>query len=95
MLKDLRNKPLVPWRIMAFRLIEAMNLWKTSTGKLKGNSKEAAGLLADQVIKSCLNTLESRGVEAQPDYRSLVTWKDGHKPKSTQVLAEDESTTVK
>jgi len=94
-LKDTRNKPLVPWSIMAFKLTEAMNLWMERTAKLKLPGAPAVANLVNLVTQKCLSKLEKDGVSAVPDNRPLGSWKNEHKPKSAQVLAEDESTTVK
>jgi hypothetical protein len=96
-LKDTRNKALVPWQIMGSKLSEAMNLWKerTALNKYKLAGAPVAANLVDLAIQKCLSKLEKEGVSAVPDNRWLKTWKDEHKPKSAQVLAEDESTTVK
>ncbi len=95
LLKDQRNKPLVPWSIMAARLTEAMNLWKDRSAQLKiAGAPAVAGLFNLATLKT-LSKLEKDGVSAVPDNRQLITWKNDHKPKSMQVIAEDESTTVK
>jgi hypothetical protein len=95
--KDPRNKPLVPWSIDAFRIGEAMNLWNERIGNpdRKNPGGPAVASLVGLATQKTLSKLEKDGVSAVPDNRQLNSWKNDHKPKSLQVLAEDESTTVK
>ena len=93
--KDARNKPLVPWKITAMRLIEAMKAWKTNTEKMPpGRSPISVSQLADQAIPSCFSRLEADGVTAQPDNRPFDNWRRDRKPKSNVLIQEEEPTVV-
>ena len=93
--KDARNKPLVPWKITAMRLTEAMRIWDANAKKLPpARSPSSVSQLADQAIPSCFSRLEADGVLAQPDNRPFDNWRRDRKPKSTTVIQEDETTAV-
>jgi hypothetical protein len=94
---DPRNRPLVPWRITGVHLADALKQWKTvtstSTSRLRGAAE--AGKFVDKALElRCIPKLEDRGVEAQADFRAFDDWKRDHKPKATQVIEADDTTTV-
>lgn len=92
-LKDARNKPIVPWKITGYRLKEALTQWKTTTERLPAaRNPKTASDYADTAISKMLGKLEAEGVSAQPDVRSLANWKTDRKPKVAQVLSDDATT---
>ncbi|MCE9533253.1 MAG: hypothetical protein K8T89_19315 [Planctomycetes bacterium] len=91
---DPRNKPVIPWRIMAARMSEAMKAWKASIEKLPATRNPTLVVrYVDDLIQKCLSKIEVDGVTASPDNRVLSNFRN-NKPKSTQVIADEATTTV-
>ena len=94
--KDMRNKPLVPWKVTAVRLLDGYGLLKKNLAGLppRLNPKTASDY-CDLAIKTFYR-VENEGVNAQPDYGGFRTWKTdaARKPKAGTILVDDDTTKV-
>lgn len=92
---DARNRPLVPWKITGVHLMDAFKTWQTSMS-LPGLRGAAEGKrFTDKALElKCIPKLEDQGIMAVADFRAFDDWKRDRKPKSTQVLDGDDTTTV-
>ncbi len=91
--KDPRNRPSVAWRIMAYRLNEALRQMKENTKNLPApRNPTLVATWADLASLKCVSKLEAQGIDAQPDNLALRNWNPAHKPKSNLLISEDEST---
>ena len=93
--KDPRNKPIVPWKITASRLTEALKTWKAQTANLPATRNPSyVSNFTEQAIQKSLAKIEAAGVEAVPDNRPFSTWRNDRKPKVAQILSDDPETVL-
>jgi hypothetical protein len=91
--KDPRNKPIVPWKLVGYRLDDAMKQWTANAAKVPSERNPKYAIeLADMSSKKMFGKLMVDGVNAVPDYRSLTNWRSDRKPKIAQVIADDMTT---
>ncbi len=87
--KNPRYKPVIPWKLLGYRLSEAMKTWKANVQTLPAAQSAPVIKLIDAATTRFITRMETEGLSAVPDSQPLVSWKSANKPKVAQVFSDD------